>query len=186
MPDPTHMSHIEQSEALKRLLAAQRPTPRWLYRLRRALRQALAIASSIAAPIGLAILILLGVHSCATKAAAQPLDIDRLIPALSIVESNGNPRAVGDSGKAYGELQIWSVVVQDVNRRYGKAYAHRDAFCPATAREICRLYLAMYCTPKRLGRQPTMEDAARIWNGGPNGHRNPRTLSYWQKVSRVL
>lgn len=182
MPDPSHMSTHEQSEALKRLLAAQRPTPRWLYRLRRVLRTALAIVSSI----GLAILILLGVHSCATKAAAEPLDVDRLIPALVKVESAGNPRAIGDNGKAYGELQIWSVVVQDVNRRYGKAYAHRDAFCPTTAREICRLYLAMYCTPKRLGRQPTMEDAARIWNGGPNGHRKPSTFKYWQKVAAAL
>ena len=189
MPDPTHMSHIEQSEALKRLLAAQRPTPRWLSRLRRALRPALAIASSIAAPIGLAILILLGVHSCATKAAAanaQPLDIDRLLPALVKVESNGNPRAVGDRGKALGQLQIWSVVIQDVNRAYGKAYVHADAFCPAKSEAICRAYLAIYCTPKRLGRQPTMEDAARIWNGGPNGHKKTATLSYWQKVARAL
>ncbi|HSG19968.1 MAG TPA: transglycosylase SLT domain-containing protein [Burkholderiaceae bacterium] len=186
MPDPMHRPHHEQSDALKRLLAEQRPTPRWLYRLRRALRPAIAIASSIAAPIGLAILILLGVHSCATNAAAQPLDIDRLIPALVQVESAGNPRAVGDGGKALGALQIWSVVVQDVNRAHGTRYTHRDAFDPAKAEAICRLYLAIYCTPKRLGRQPTMEDAARIWNGGPTGWKKKATVSYWQKVARVL
>ena len=187
MPNPDHVPHHEQSEALKRLLAAQRPTPRWLYRLRRALRPALAIAASIATPIGLAILILLGVHSCATSAAAaQPLDLDRLIPALVKVESNGNASAVGDRGKALGQLQIWSVVVQDVNRAYGNAYVHADAFCPAKSEAICRAYLAIYCTPKRLGRQPTMEDAARIWNGGPNGHRKKTTIKYWHKVAAAL
>jgi hypothetical protein len=93
---------------------------------------------------------------------------------------------VGDKGKALGQLQIWSVVVQDVNRAKGTRYTHRDAFCPAKSEAICRAYLAIYCTPKRLGRTPTMEDAARIWNGGPNGWKKSQTVSYWQKVARAL
>ena len=171
MPTPDHKPHSEMSAELKALLAAQRPTPRWLYRLRRWLRGLFAV------------LVLAG---AAPIAEAQPLDIDRLLPALSKVESNGNPRAVGDSGKAYGELQIWSVVVQDVNRAHGTRYTHRDAFDPAKARDICRRYLAIYATPKRLGRAPTMEDAARIWNGGPNGHRKSATEKYWHKVAKAL
>lgn len=186
MPDPTHMNHHEQSEQLKALLAAQRPTPRWLYLTRRAIRPALHIASAIAAPIGLVLLTLLGVHSCSTRATAQPLDLDRLIPALVQVESSGNPRAVGDNGKALGALQIWEVVITDVNRAKGTRYTHRDAFCPDKAEAICRAYLSIYCTPRRLGRTPTMEDAARIWNGGPKGHTKKATINYWHKVSRVL
>jgi hypothetical protein len=31
-----------------------------------------------------------------------------------------------------------------------------------------------------------MEDAARIWNGGPNGWKKKATDSYWQKVARAL
>ena len=73
-----------------------------------------------------------------------------------------------------------------MNRAHGTRYTHRDAFDPAKARDICRRYLAIYCTPKRLGRQPTMEDAARIWNGGPNGHRKSQTEKYWQKVAEAL
>jgi soluble lytic murein transglycosylase-like protein len=119
-------------------------------------------------------------------AEASTLDLDRLIPALVQVESNGNPRAVGDGGKALGALQIWSVVVVDVNRAHGTRYTHRDAFDPAKAEAICRAYLSIYATPRRLGRTPTMEDAARIWNGGPNGHRKSATEKYWQKVARVL
>jgi hypothetical protein len=119
-------------------------------------------------------------------AEAAPLDLDRLIPALVQVESNGNPRAVGDNGKALGQLQIWSVVVVDVNRAKGTRYTHKDAFDPAKAEAICRAYLSIYCTPRRRGRSPTMEDAARIWNGGPNGHRKSATEKYWHKVARVL
>ena len=170
MPDPTHMNHPQQSEELKALLAAQRPTPRWLSRLRFWLRGLFAVSLLAFAPI----------------AESAPLDLDRLIPALVQVESNGNPRAVGDGGKALGALQIWSVVVVDVNRALGTRYTHRDAFDPAKAEAICRAYLSIYATPRRLGRTPTMEDAARIWNGGPNGWKKKATDSYWHKVARAL
>ena len=111
---------------------------------------------------------------------------DRLIDALAVVESNNNPSAVGDGGKAYGVLQIWNVVIVDVNARFGTRYKHKDAFDPVKAREICRLYLSIYATEKRLGRKPTLEDYARIWNGGPNGYKNSKTNKYWAKVQRAL
>jgi len=170
MPASDHRPHSEQSAELKALLAAQRPTPRWLSRLRFWLRGLFAVTLLAFAPI----------------AEAAPLDLDRLIPALVQVESNGNPRAVGDNGKALGALQIWSVVVLDVNRAKGTRYTHKDAFDPAKAEAICRAYLSIYATPRRLGRTPTMEDAARIWNGGPNGWKKKATDSYWQKVARAL
>lgn len=168
MPTPTHMNHHEQSEALKKLLAEQKPTPRWLARLRLWWR-GLFIAAAVV---------------LAVPAEAAPSD--RLIDALVRVESNGNPRAVGDNGKALGVLQIWDVVIKDVNRVTGSRYVHADAFDPAKARAICRAYLAHYGTAKRLGRQPTDQDLARIWNGGPNGWRNASTLKYWHKVAKVL
>ena len=188
MPDPNHMNHPQQSEELKALLAAQRPTPRWLSRLRSPLRYTLitdVLGSLLIGAIWCGLLFVL-VKSCIPTANAAPLDLDRLIPALVQVESNGNPRAIGDGGKALGQLQIWSVVVIDVNRAKGTRYTHADAFDPAKAEAICRAYLSIYCTPRRLGRTPTMEDAARIWNGGPNGHRKSATEKYWQKVARVL
>lgn len=168
MPDPTHRPMITQSDALKKLLAEQRITPRWVATLRRWFR---------------AVFLLALLPACAS---AAPLDLDRLIPALEQVESAGNPAAVGDKGRALGILQIWDVVIADVNRAKGTTYTHRDALDPVKARAICRAYLSIYCTPRRLGRQPTMEDAARIWNGGPNGHRKAATVKYWQKVARAL
>lgn len=176
MPDPMHRPHHEQSEALKAILAAQKPTPRWLARLRLWWRGLFAV---------------LALCLASEARAVTPAELDRLIPALVKVESAGNPRAVGDKDalgrpRALGCLQIWSVVVQDVNRVHGTRYVHADAFDPAKAERICRLYLAIYCTPRRLGRTPTLEDAARIWNGGPSGWKKNSTKSYWQKVSRAL
>lgn len=163
------MNHQEQSEALKKLLAEQKPTPRWLSRLRFWWRS----------------LFLAGLVCLAVPAhAAAPSD--RLIDALVQVESNGNPRAVGDNGKALGCLQIWSVVVQDVNEVSRVKYTHADAYDPVKARAICRAYLARWCNPKRLGREPTDEDFARIWNGGPDGWRKSATIKYWHKVAAVL
>lgn len=103
-----------------------------------------------------------------------------LIDALSIVESNNNPDAVGDGGKAAGILQMHSPVVEDVNDFYGTNYAWpRDAFNPATAREICRLYLERWLKYV-LAAGPV--DAARIWNGGPRGHLKQATCAYWKKA----
>jgi len=187
MPAPEHRPHYEQSEELKALLAAQRPTPRWLYRLRRlaAIFDKETVLLLLTSLIWIVVLFCI-IAAMASKAGAQPLDVDRLIPALVKVESNGNPRAVGDGGRALGALQVWSCVVADVNRAHGTRYVHADALDRAKAERICRLYLAIYCTPRRLGRQPTMEDAARIWNGGPSGHRKPATEKYWHKVAAVL
>jgi hypothetical protein len=176
------MNHHEQSEALKRLLAEQKPTPRWYARTSyfvRTMPGALGWLMSSAGIVAISLLLV----TCAAKAAVPS---DRLIEALVKVESNGDPRAIGDNGKAYGCLQIWSVVVQDVNEVSRVKYTHADAFDPVKARAICRAYLARYATAKRLGREPTNEDFARIWNGGPNGHKKKASLSYWHKVAAVL
>lgn len=109
-----------------------------------------------------------------------------LITALISVESGGRADAVGDNGKAFGILQIWDVVVQDVNQFYGTKYKHSDAFIPERAKKICRLYLTHWATPKRIGKMDPYEANARIWNGGPNGHLKKATLPYWAKVKAAL
>jgi len=120
----------------------------------------------------------------ATCAAAHPLD--RLHDAVATVESNHNPAAVGDGGRALGHLQIHAAVVLDVNRAYLTDYAHRDMHDPEYARAVFNHYLALWATEERLGRPVTDEDRARIWNGGPNGWRRKATEPYWRKVQRRL
>ena len=110
-----------------------------------------------------------------------------LILALINIESGGDNDAVGDSGRSYGALQIHECVIKDVNRIYGTEYIHLDAFDRAKAIDICRLYLEYWCSSGRLGREATLEDYARAWNGGgPRGYKKPSTLKYWIRVKQQL
>ena len=105
-----------------------------------------------------------------------------LIAALIRIESGGDPLAVGDDGRSWGCLQIRPSVIADVNRVYGLSYSSRDAFCSATAPEICRLYLMHWGARQKIA---SAEDYARIWNGGPLGHQKQKTRAYWKKVRPV-
>lgn len=122
---------------------------------------------------------------CAMLAlSAVAVGASPLMQAIAKVESSGNPRA--RNGDALGLLQIRPEVVIDVNRGYGLAYRHRDAYSPEKSAELFRLYLALYATPKRLGRPVTDQDRARIWHGGPNGWKRQSTNAYWRRVNAAL
>ncbi len=114
----------------------------------------------------------------------------KLLFALISVESGGDDNAVGDlllSNKAYGCLQIRQPAVDDYNRANNTFHKAEDCRGNRSLSvSICKWYLGHYATSKRLGRTPTDEDRARIWNGGPNGHRKPSTESYWAKVKKAL
>ena len=115
---------------------------------------------------------------------------DRLISALVLKESSGNDMAVGDKNlknKAYGPLQIRQPAVDDYNRWHGTDYKAED--CLGNRKlsvAICESYFAHYATKRRLGKNPTDEDRARIWNGGPNGYRKESTEKYWSGVKQIL
>lgn len=106
---------------------------------------------------------------------------EQLIDALVKVESNGNPNAIGDNGRAIGILQIWKIVVDDVNRFSNVKYAYDDRYDEVKSREMCKKYLIHYG-----GKNATNEKYARIWNGGPKGHMKNATLKYWKKVRAKL
>ena len=108
--------------------------------------------------------------------------ITQLILAIIQVESSGNDMAVGDNGKAYGAMQMHAIYVDDVNRISAYKYKHEDAFDRGLAIEMFFLYTKHYATEERLGREPTMEDIARIHNGGPDGWKKESTVPYWNKI----
>lgn len=108
------------------------------------------------------------------------MNLTNLIAALIAVESSGNDIAIGDGGKALGPLQIHRAVVVDVNRITGSNHRWQDMTNRALAVRVCSDYLAHY------GRGKTTEQQARIWNGGPSGHRKPATVAYWRKVQKEL
>ena len=105
-----------------------------------------------------------------------------VLAAIRIVESNDNPDAVGDDGSAIGVYQIWKVYWQDATERSGIGGKYLDCYDRDYADRIVRAYMDRYATEERLGRPVTMEDIARIHNGGPNGYKKESTLKYWEKV----
>lgn len=121
-----------------------------------------------------------------THANSNVLITPDLINAIIRVESNGDTNAVGDSGRSVGCMQISKAVVDDVNRFSSKTYTYNDRYNRAKSIEIFKIYINHYATTKRLGHTPTLEDIARIWNGGPNGFKKTATKSYWIKVKNEL
>jgi hypothetical protein len=109
------------------------------------------------------------------------MNLNNLITALMIVESSGNDQAIGDNGRALGPLQIHRGVVLDVNRITGSHYKHSEMTNRVAARAVCQAYLEHY------GRGKTTEEQARIWNGGPQGHKKKTlTEAYWAKVKKQM
>lgn len=123
------------------------------------------------------------------RSMTQSLD-EKLISALIHVESGGNDYAIGDrnlSNMAYGPLQIRQPYVDDVNRIHGTSYLASDLLGNRNLSIwIFDRYMDIYATKSRLGRQATLQDQARIHNGGPNGWKNPNTVPYWQRVQKYL
>ena len=111
---------------------------------------------------------------------------NKLIYAICKVESNNGMYVVGNNGKAIGCLQIWKSVVDDVNKYSKVKYTYDDRYDKDKSYQIFRLYIGHYATKKRLGRKPTNEDMARIWNGGPNGYKKTATIKYWNKVKKYI
>ena len=114
---------------------------------------------------------------------------NNILKAITEVESKGNLRAVGDKNlkdKAYGPLQIRQPVLDDVNKYYKTMYTVDHLTNQVHSEDIFNKYIDIYATKKRLGHEPTPEDKARIWNGGPNGFRKNTTLAYWNKVKEKL
>lgn len=110
-----------------------------------------------------------------------------LIAALIQVESSGNNVAVGDRGEC-GCLQIRPIVIDDVNRITATRppFTLADRFSRDRSITIFRAYVEHYASPERLGREPTLEDMARIWNAGPDGFKRRSSLPYWRKVRAAL
>src|SRR5947208_1058676 len=98
------------------------------------------------------VLMMIGLAMCRAH-GAEPSD--RLVAALIQVESGGNDHALGDKhlkDHAYGVLQIRQLVVDDYNRWCGTTYRAQDCLGNSELSiKICRKYIGMYVTEKRLG-----------------------------------
>jgi len=129
--------------------------------------------------LAVAVYVLLCLGGVARGDVAERLG--RTWAAMAMVESGGDPDAVGDGGLAVGILQIQPVMVAEVNRIVGeRRYTLAD-------RWDVRKSVEMFCVYS-LHHWPdgTPEQWARGWNGGPAGPRKAATLAYWRRVTCVV
>jgi hypothetical protein len=85
-----------------------------------------------------------------------------LIEAIAIVESNNNPKAIGDNGKASGAWQMWEVARIDARKILG-----RDG----TDKELATALLGSISKrlEAKLGRKATDQEIYAVWNLGFSG-----------------
>jgi hypothetical protein len=118
--------------------------------------------------------------------------------AMSEVECEGilekdRWKARGLNGEL-GPLQITKQYVDDVNRIVNRPggycsdllFSYKDREYKWHSLWMVDIYWRHYATKERLGHEPTLEDLARIHNGGPNGWKKESTKPYWAKVKREL
>jgi hypothetical protein len=105
-----------------------------------------------------------------------------LVSAVHQVESSGRiGKILGDSGRALGPLQIHYANWKDATD-FDKSIKGKYSDCEDLnySKKIFKAYLAKYASGK------TLEQKARIWNGGPQGHLSKSTLNYWLKIKKYL
>lgn len=115
------------------------------------------------------------------------MELLKIMAVLIMVESGGDPDAVGDDGLAYGILQMHQAYVSDAAQWARIDWKHRDAFDPSKSQDIFLAYMGRYA--KRENKPTGMsyvEYVSRIHNGGPRGFLKSATDPYWQKVQKII
>ncbi len=126
----------------------------------------------------------------------QNKSLRKLLDAICEVESGCDSSAVGDNGKAIGAYQIWESYWIDAcnysrNDDLSLDDGYESCLDKEYAEKVVLTYWERYANEKRLGRKPTLEDRARMHNGGPRavwakGKKKENLDLYWEKVSEVL
>jgi len=114
--------------------------------------------------------------------AAEHIMLESVLDAIAVVESGGDPNAIGDAGKALGMYQIHEAYWMDGARLLGVNWPYEDASDPQKSRAVVRAYLMHY----QQGYPATPETYARIHNGGPNGMKKRCTKPYYERVTKHL
>jgi hypothetical protein len=105
----------------------------------------------------------------------------KFVRAIHLTETSGRVGyIVGDNGKALGPLQIHRNCWKDS----GVNGAYTNVVSLPYASKVMSAYLTRYC-PKAVSKGD-YETMARVWNGGPMGHKSKSTVDYWKKVKNNL
>ena len=114
-----------------------------------------------------------------TAAARPPTDLRLFLDAIRQVETGGTvdpTNAVGDKGRSLGPYQISKAYWQ----HSGVPGRYQWVRNPAYAERVMIAYWQRNC-PTAFARRD-WQTLARIHNGGPNGHRDRKTVAYWRNV----
>ena len=102
--------------------------------------------------------------------------INDIISRIVIIESQNDPKVYNSKENAIGLLQIRPIMIREINQLIKQdKYQHEDSWCP-------ELSVEMFITYQEIV-NPTWDQelAAKRWNGGRRGERNPNTEIYYQK-----
>ena len=123
-------------------------------------------------------------------------ELRRLLDAICQVESGCDPSAVGDGGKAIGPYQIWESYWIDActyssNDDLSLDEGYESCIDKEYAEKVVLTYWKRYANERRLKRTPTLEDRARMHNGGPRavwakGKKKQNLDRYWKKVREAM
>jgi len=107
-----------------------------------------------------------------------------LLSAIMHVESSNNDSAYCEGEDAVGCLQIRKTMVDDVNRILKRQKSiQRFYYEDRWSRYKSIQMFDIFCKHYNLN---SAEEIARCWNGGPRGINNPATVSYWNKVEKLI
>jgi len=113
----------------------------------------------------------------------------QLLDAIMEQETGGEDdpsNAVGDNGDSLGPFQIqeayWNDAVEQDPSLAANGQTYDSVRDESYARAVVAAYMTRYATESRIGRTPSVEDVARIHNGGPNGYSSDNTDGYWNDI----
>jgi hypothetical protein len=114
-------------------------------------------------------------------------DIDSdFINAIGHIETLNTDSLIGDSGRAYGRYQMHAVCVKGSGLKDLLNYQHKDMFDSVKSDHVFWAAMGVHCYTyaQKHGKYPNLGELARMWNGGPNGHKKQSTLNYLKKFEQ--
>ena len=110
------------------------------------------------------------------------------INAIGHIETLNTDSLIGDSGRAYGRYQIHDICVTASGLKNLLNYQHKDMFDSIKAERVFWAVMGINCHTyaQKYGKYPNLGELARMWNGGPNGHKKQSTLNFLKKFELCL
>jgi hypothetical protein len=112
---------------------------------------------------------LLLILALSVSAGAQEYALKDVINTLVKVESDGNSKAIGDSGRAHGLLQIHPIMVKECNRLLNRnEFTLKDRFSPSRSKYMATVFLSHQISlyVNQCGKYPDELTLANSWNTG--------------------